>query len=1249
MPLFPLLREQLSGRGRPHLRRVLPWAQCPRMTAAETAQLREINALSAEQFDLLRRILWAWERADLNALNRGLQDCAAYFDPNKPHLLAYFVGLGGIDLFVTLLCDVNMPVRLDKASSRPLGIYDSKTHAPWLFLRAIATLMRVLTELLVCHNELGWHYYDRYPGLFFRLLELAKVTELRLTALVMLEHLVLSVGPVLEISKVPALQELIRTKDDATLAILCRVIALLIVPGVVLNQHQSPHQRLVYPETLLPLRRIQRVIDSNVLWLIGEKDLVRRLVRLCEVRGSGDPGAAMRTERLPHFLDDSLFDQLVRELSTTAIAAIPSLMGVVLPANALEDLDFGQRGQAASRGWDRSSSSSSSNNNNNNNSGDPAGSAGWGPAGDFGGASPQLRLPAMTTQWTDDDSSADSVEPAGSNVDFVWFVGCADAKQRWRLRDLTLREEVDDNRPMLSGFGPVTDSKAYEAFWKENRAFWRFLAPVLQNPTDSYSPQVIVGAQSEILFVLNLMLSTFFFGDVWCTLRDCHWISAASRFYDSAFELRAHHRSLSPQMEQLQRLSGLRRFPRFLPPGDDSAEVVPAEAEYGGQSRDDEAEEMQNGAAIGAQHEGIIHQQYHHGSSSDDGSSRHEWEGCPPALQMGEDSEAFIRSSTHQGSLDDEDGFDDKNHQHDPSTIRRLELLRGVHEFWNAQDRRECSMLHEGDTARESAPLALKIALTLAQQNEDSCVETSACHALEGYLRGFSFPVHKKNAADAPQTVLGKVLMRSILEHRVYNATYMPGLSGSLSPSKRIDSFFALLGELIRYHHDNLTLLQNYVTGAVDLLHLNNPSTASSLQLHPLHATSERVEQLLRRPPLDRGEHEPFAKVLLRRMHRHGCDTNLFLRSLLLSLTPGLRSKVNYVWKPVTAATVDAKDSLDGVARIGDVVTGHPERLNYIGRHSRRFVEILSERRQPARETSRETGAVGTGREASAAACAPPTTSAANSALSLWDMLQILLRSPHRLALEARPFPRFFDENDRALILAEVELPPIGPPPQFSLPLFPEMAADGEDDGGLSSLAELERALLQEPHKLVYSMLGPLNAERIQNAGRLCVVTTCVLVFVRAARLGGEAAVHEILRGLKTLAKASYEKWKEQRNSLHHCAKRWRQRGKPPRGCAVRPPREGSCYCTAGDGAARCPAFLVHGHCAPMSASEAYYHRYGGCFFRNMFRLLCVWIGHYGACQRYVETIYYCTEVPFAETKCVVLYLMRVLPDYFLP
>ncbi|KEG10266.1 hypothetical protein DQ04_03961050 [Trypanosoma grayi] len=1225
MSLFLSIREQLAGRGPAHVRGVPPWAQCSlTITAGELVQLRELNTLSGDQSNLLKQIMAAWERGDLASLNRWLQDCAAYFDPNKPHLLVYFVGLGGIDLFVTLLCDVGFPALLKKQAAQKSVPSNTTTQASWQLVKAITLIMRVLTELLVCHNELGWYYYDHYPGLFFQLLEFAKVPDMRLTALVMLEHLFLSVGPVLEISKVPVLQELIRTDNDATLAILCRVIALLIVPGVVLNQRESPHQRLLFPESLLPLQRIQRVIDSNVLWLIGEKDLVKRLVKLCEVRGSNDDLGLHRIDRATAFSGMPMTQPFLDEWATTAVAAPLEPGGSILPNTLFGGLDFGPMALSATRAMSRGNVNDTTTRN------DWRGARGYtqGLSGDDIVETVLDRaLGTFAESWAfEDGTSAASVAAVGSNVDFSWFVGCTDAKQRWRLRDLTLREEVDDNRPLLCGFGPVTNKRACEAFRQQCRDFAHFLNSESRVSTVSHSPQVIVGAQSEILFVLNLMLSTFFLGDVWCTLRDCHWMEAAKRFYDAAFDPSAADHSLSPYLEQLQQATELRQLPRFLSPHESggAANEGMEVSEHGGPNNNSNS----NDDAY----------------DSYNSESEHRKERLLLAAHSGEDTEAYIRHSAHHGVSDDDDIFDDKDHQHEPNTIRKLELLRGVQEFWNAQGRHECAMLHEGDTPEKSAPLAMKIAMTLVERTEDSCVETSACHALEGYLRCFSFPLKVKGVPGSAQTVVGKVLMQSILEHRVYNATYVPGVSGSLSPSKRIDSFFALLGELIRYHHGNLTLLQDYVVGSVSLCHLNNPAATTSSHVRQIHIASEHMEQLLRMPPLDREEHEPFAKVLLRRISRHGCDTNLFVRSLILSLTPGLRSTMNYVWRPVTPSTVDAKESLDSVARIGDVVTGHPNRLNYIARNSRRFVTLLSERLRGTERSLREEEGV----TAEAASSADPEQDPSSSAstLTMWDVLQILLRSPHRSPLGERPFPCLFNDYDRAIVMGEIELPPIGPPSHLVVPLFPEFT--DTDDGGLGTLAGLEKALLQEPHRLVYSMLGPLNAERIQNAGRLCVVTTCVLVFVRAARMGGASAVHDILRKLKPLATVNYEKWKKQRDAPVQCAKRRNRRSRGSGNRSGHPAGESSCFCTANDGTSRCSAFLLHGHCAPLSSSEQYYHRYGGCFFRNMFRLMCVWVGHYGACQRYVETLFYCTEVPFAESKCVVLYLMRVLPDYFL-
>eukprot|EP00743_Colponemidia_sp_Colp-15_P014339 GILK01016954.1.p1 GENE.GILK01016954.1~~GILK01016954.1.p1 ORF type:complete len:289 (-),score=16.10 GILK01016954.1:25-891(-) len=54
-----------------------------------------------------------------------------------------------------------------------------------------------------------------------------------------------------------------------------------------------------------------------------------------------------------------------------------------------------------------------------------------------------------------------------------------------------------------------------------------------------------------------------------------------------------------------------------------------------------------------------------------------------------------------------------------------------------------------------------------------------------------------------------------------------------------------------------------------------------------------------------------------------------------------------------------------------------------------------------------------------------------------------------------------------------------------------------------------------------------------------------------------------------------------------------------------------------------------------------------GDFFVTFFRILSLWLSHYCSAQRYLETIYLCSHVPFAEWKVVALDIFRRLPYYF--
>jgi len=180
--------------------------------------------------------------------------------------------------------------------------------------------------------------------------------------------------------------------------------------------------------------------------------------------------------------------------------------------------------------------------------------------------------------------------------------------------------------------------------------------------------------------------------------------------------------------------------------------------------------------------------------------------------------------------------------------------------------------------------------------------------------------------------------------------------------------------------------------------------------------------------------------------------------------------------------------------------------------------------------------------------------------------------------------------------------------------------------------------LLGEPHKLIYSLLCGVHAENMSSLTRLGAITTSVLIFMREAVLrGGESGVHNVLAALHTVAEPAFRKCREDSKRVEQ--ERNEKGGPTAPFCTCAPAGHRPVY--------RCTNFLIYGSCHPPNEAAVYHRTVGGCFFRNFMRLLCVWVGHYWACQRYVETLYCGTEIPFAEFKSMVMYLLHVLPHYF--
>ncbi|KAK7198192.1 hypothetical protein NESM_000775900 [Novymonas esmeraldas] len=1290
-----------------------------------------------------------------------------------------FLACGGLDTYCLILCDPFNPLRFthERASHRSTALeHGRRQRTLELIIGIYAEVMLQLTDLVADQNDLGWVIYDRYPGVIYRLIEFLDDVSLWSTATSLLEHTLACVGPVLEICKTPSLIKVLRRAAPTALAAFCRFLALLILPGLAQGQNPIVARRLHNPETLAVLRQVQRVVDSNVLWLIGEKGLVAVLVGLCELRPNGlrvqqggrsmmmlPPEAAIigdgqragtatgttgggggggeygsPTNEEADWEDeedeedeeeeeedgpdgsgtsggsDGTADFLVDGSSLpTLFAGIERLLGIGVsqaqgppgapPASANPapaapptpspsrrqptvplDVPYATAGATPSPAIDptalaeylehiratiRSGTTAETPPPASRTTvptpaaaadaagaadaaASPLASSPEAPAqsaerGAFGerllaelermglpreGAEQVAFLSRVTSnQFQADDPSRlvqwmldrdmleeDDVEQNfKSSMDIHWWVGVADTRQRWRLSDPTLLPERDDNRHTLMcsavrrTVAPGPRPPTLQEFVAANERLSADLFEPLPHVRDlahldHTDTQHIVESQSEVLYLLNMFLSTFYFSDSWKLLRDCRWVPRCVAMLEAAFGLDPTLPAFVDVPPHVTLSDKLRALPRFLPPCPAADREVATAACYPATWR------------------------------------------LVPLLKLLDSAAVVYLRDPNQIPEEETD-----NHQHGPDTMRKMELLRGLHEYWNAQDRREQEMVTEDEEVVTSAwRNAHAMSRVLLRDQEDSCVQVSLYQTLDSYLRTFLFYEAHRDAATCPQTLLGQTLLRSVLG-RVYNGTRIPGLSGSLTPSRLQASLLQFLGELVRYHAGNLRVLCAYVAGDVDVSHLNETASSANRQ-HPviLSAAHEEVEAILKRPPLEREELEPFGSVLLRRFFAFGVDAHLFLRSLLLSLTPGLRSSGNYLSKPVPDTVEDARlpPTIPGIGRTSDIITGDAVRIAHVVRVSRHY----------AREIS-----------------LAPVDGPRREGL-LRELLHALARTPHRQAPENRPFPSLMcTDADMALLRRGSPLPPVGPPPRLRARLFgcdvrrqtapaEELAArEAEDAAQLAELAPLARLLLSEPHKLVFGALCGVNIEAMEDNSRLSVVSTVLLVFLRVAALGGASAesdIRGVLVRMQPFAQHGCDVWARDERVA-------RQGGAPP------PSPDGMCGCDRRDGARhgatvaaeqesaaeergvsgleevprRCPAFMAYGSCDPPHEGSVYQREFGGCFFRSFFRLLCLWIGYYASCQRYVETVYFSSEVAFGEYKTMALYLLRLLPEYFLP
>lgn len=174
----------------------------------------------------------------------------------------------------------------------------------------------------------------------------------------------------------------------------------------------------------------------------------------------------------------------------------------------------------------------------------------------------------------------------------------------------------------------------------------------------------------------------------------------------------------------------------------------------------------------------------------------------PPAAAAGQ-------PSTSDGALEEQgDGSDDESHdsasvshQHDPDTLRKIEYLRVVHEYWDAREISEALRIArdpiQGQARRDLAPL---IAARLMEGKEDVCVDNLLCFALESYVRCHWFT----DRAHA-QTQLAHCV--PFLCHKVL---LINPKSSSTLDARRLESLVTLLAELIKFNATNVLQVEQF-------------------------------------------------------------------------------------------------------------------------------------------------------------------------------------------------------------------------------------------------------------------------------------------------------------------------------------------------------------------------------------------------------------------------------------------------------
>eukprot|EP00667_Euglena_gracilis_P001299 EG_transcript_1301 len=662
--------------------------------------------------------------------------------------LMAFVAWGGMDLVIHLLF-------LDE---------QWLIHSPPTALQIWNLCIKIATEIVMVDPTLSWYTFSREKCIVRRALKLLSFRVTFENAAVMCEQLLASIGPCVDLGSVCTdFSSLIVKMNDMQLALVCRVLALLVNPAWNVQVHDNSHK---FGKLVARLKRVEALMQRNHDLVIDHPQILNRLVNLMKYQVS-------------HLRSMQYGGSFALLLPVNTTFSLTDLQNGVLSAsahNTLGDPNAAMEEPMAPPGEELVA--------------DPPVNAATtqtpGPGignGTTGGTAAQdipVANHSIGTQTANDGPPNQSTNIAATLASaLLSALGPlpADAdmlSEATQYQQASLPPVVSVQADVSTSggeagaidLGPPTPSQSMT--WFYNPSPQHCDALVEESLTESQEASSSASASCDAIFG--------HWGSQYSYKADTRFASTIDdALYGGIFGEEARSLSIvSCQSEVLFILSSLLSGRRstevwhrlsgrsILQVIFDTFDSIFTDKEPDGISRE-------GSVADGGDHAG--------------GDGANFWNGFTPAGSA---------PSPHPQDREAREHLSHQNHRHDPETLRKMEYLRLVHEYWDCRDVYE---LHDTSLSQHHAckrQLAEKLALRLVKQSEDPCTDNVLTYALEAFIRGTAFAYRQQEQ----EFLAGKILphlVRVIAECKNEN---------------RLESEFSLLAEIIKFNPQTLHQLE---------------------------------------------------------------------------------------------------------------------------------------------------------------------------------------------------------------------------------------------------------------------------------------------------------------------------------------------------------------------------------------------------------------------------------------------------------